>query len=560
MSGEPNYWTNVLKRRISRRKILAGGLGLAGATIVGCNNELSSPTRTSGATTSSGPTPTRVPPTAAPASQIQRGGRLVFNWNADPSNLDPHLGTVGWDYQYETFIYDPIIRNNEKGVPDPNLSLCEKWDFQETTLTFTLRKGVKFHDGTELDAEAAKFNYDRIMDPANKSSGLASFAAVKSVEVVDKYTFKFNMNYPSAPLISSALPNAFGFMVSPTQVKKVGNEQFAKQPIGTGPFMLSEWVPNSHVLLKKNPNYWLKDSTGGQTPYLDEVKIVMVADPLVALAGLQSGDIDITQISPLHIDDLKKNSSFGTLSYIQNPVSVVICNPALPPADDNNFRQAVGWGINPDEINQKIYQGKMKPMLSGFWPSDSPYADPNVTARPKFDLAKAKEFLSKSKYNGAEIPMLTFNIPAVLQSAELAQAQLKAVGINVRLDVRETAQASALWNEGKTYPIYYAMWMKAIDPDNTASYLLYSKGYGNAGKMPNPELDDLIKKGAQTYDVAKRREIYRQINEIMYGQGYAFPYLESVTFVGYNKRVQNYDSPWFSFDFGWRPWLAWIKK
>ena len=557
MNGEPNYWTTVFKRRVTRRGVLVGGLGLAGAAVIGCNTSSTSPTATTGA---GGTVPTNVAPTTAPVSQIQKGGRLIINLGMDPSNLDPQIGTIGYDPSYEYYIYDPLVGLDKNGKPDPTVSLAERWDYQDTILTFYLRKGIKFTDGTDFNADAVKFNIERVLDPANKSAGLARYSVIDKVDVIDTYTVRVTLKQPNAWLTTQGFAGVYGYMVSPTQVKKVGNEQFAKQPVGTGAFMVSEWVPNSYVLFKKNPNYWKKDEAGNQLPYLDEIKAVMVSDPTVVLAGLQSGDIDISGVAATVLDDAKKLPNFDFISVPGGPASVVICNAAMPPTDDLNFRLAVGYAINPDEINQKVYFGRYKLMQAGFWASDSWAFDPNVAARPKFDQAKAKEYLSKAKVPGGTYTMLTYNSPTVMQSAELVQAQLKAVGIDVKLDVRENAQANALWNEGKTFPIFYDTWLKVNEPDNTASYLLASNGYGNAGKVKNDQLDSLIAQGLATYDLNKRKEIYRQVNEIMYGQGYAYPFLESVSWYFYNKKVQNFNSPWYSADYGWRPWLAWIKK
>src|SRR6185503_17400303 len=165
-----------------------------------------------------------------------------------------------------------------------------------------LRKGVKFHDGTDFDAQAVKFNLDRLQDPANNSPVAAQVAEIAGADVVDPLTVRLRLSRPSAPLLS-ALTDRPGFMISPTAAAAAGAD-YAKKPVGTGPFKFGEYVPDGHVSLTRFEGYWEKD-----VPAADSVRYEVRTDEAVRMADLRSGNLDVVDvIPPKDIAGLKTSS------------------------------------------------------------------------------------------------------------------------------------------------------------------------------------------------------------------------------------------------------------
>ena len=196
-------------------------------------------------------------PLALWAQQPKSGGTLRVAWEADITGLDPYIspGVQSWYVAGNLFNSLLTIDSELNYVPD----LAESWEILENSkvYVFHLRKGVKFHDGTDFDAEAVRWNYQRIMDPAEKAFVAPFFAIVDTVEVVDAHTVKFILKHPSMTLLSVMAAERVGFLqMSPAAFKKWGKEEIRLHPVGTGPFKLAKWEQNQIIVLEKNPHYF----------------------------------------------------------------------------------------------------------------------------------------------------------------------------------------------------------------------------------------------------------------------------------------------------------------
>src|SRR4051794_7068237 len=215
--------------------------------------------------------PTEAAKPAASGDAPKKGGMLRIGLSTEAVTMDPHLSGSKIDRQIYHNIYEPLVMLDNKLQIKP--SLAESWTQPDPkTLIFKLRQGVKFHDGTDFDAEAVKFNFDRMQDPATKSVRTGEIANVQNAEVVDKNTVKLNLKKPDAALLATLTDRA-GMIISPAAVKKFGPD-IQRNPVGTGPFQFVEWLKDDHLSAKKFDAYW--DKNAG--PYLDGLRYRPIPD------------------------------------------------------------------------------------------------------------------------------------------------------------------------------------------------------------------------------------------------------------------------------------------
>jgi peptide/nickel transport system substrate-binding protein len=219
------------------------------------------------------------------AQDPQRGGVLRVGLQGDFTTMDPHLSTSAEDRDVYYQLYSPLVGLDAslKIVPE----LAEAWEQPDpVTYLFRLRRGVKFHDGTDLTAEVVKWNFERMLNPASGSIRRSELGNVKAVEVVDPLTVRVTLKEPDAALLAT-LSDRAGMMVSRAAVEKHGPD-FARRPVGTGPFQFVEWVKDDHLSVRRFPGYWKAG-----LPHLDEIVYKPIPDHTVKLTALRTGTLDL---------------------------------------------------------------------------------------------------------------------------------------------------------------------------------------------------------------------------------------------------------------------------
>ena len=252
---------------------------------------------------------------AAPSgAKAAYGGTLTFALENDVSNLDPMLSGLFVDRNIHYAMYDSLVRVDPQGNILP--WLAEKWETSTDgkTVTFHLRQGVKYHDGTAFDGDSVKWNIDRYIQTKG-SLRTADLGSVDNVQVVDASTVKFNLKSAFAPLLGALVDRA-GMMVSKKVVDAMGAD-FTVKPFkaGTGPFILTEAVKNDHYTLEKNPDWWGKDAAGNKLPFLDKITVKPILDADVALTNLRTGQAQV--INRINGKDVPVVKTDPTLTYQQ---------------------------------------------------------------------------------------------------------------------------------------------------------------------------------------------------------------------------------------------------
>ena len=283
---------------------------------------------------------------------------------------------------------------------------------------------MTFHDGSLVDAEAVKFNIDRILDPKTMATPRASLSVIDSVDVIDESTVRFNLKRAWGAGLNM-LAERGGVLSSPAEVERLG-DNYGWQPSGTGPFMVNKVILGTMIHLVRNPNYWAVDEHGNQLPYLDEVTLRVIREPTVMTSALRTGEIDLAYLPPKDVSSFQRDSRFNIELMEGGAVAMVLVfNLGKAPLDNVNLRLAVAHAIDSSKINKAIYFDRNKVADAGMWMQGTWAYEPEPSY-PAFNLDSAKEYLIKGgKPEGFSFTALTNNSPYNIQTASVIREMLK---------------------------------------------------------------------------------------------------------------------------------------
>lgn len=473
----------------------------------------SAPAATTASSSGGSTAPTTAPTQAASAAGTpKKGGTLRAGLNGEIGNLDPLLSGFVSDRQVFYSIYDSLVAidTNLKIIP----ALAEKWETPDPkTYIFSLRKDVKFHDGTDFNADAVKFNIERYLND-KKSRRASEINSIQTVEVMDPYTVKFNLKAPFAPLLANLVDRA-GMMLSPKAVQ-AGGEDFTRKPLGagTGPFKFVEFVVSDHITVERNPTYWKKDASGTQLPYLDKIVWRIITDETVRLTNMKTGDLEATYlIPPKDVASLKNASD---LVYREAPglsFESFEFNTQKEPFNKKELRQAVAELMDRDQINKTVYFGVLQPGFGPIPPSSWAF---DASLKPfTVNVAKAKEYLKAGgKPDGFTFEYLgASGSPLTVQLLQLVKDQVAKAGITMTIQLEDGAKAANDTQAGAFQASGYG-WSGCIDPDGNIYNQIHTGGSLADTKYSNPQVDDLLDKARSTTDQAQRKDLYQQAQKL----------------------------------------------
>src|SRR5215211_8971195 len=260
-------------------------------------------------------------------------GTLYVALDDEPPELDPNLSTAYVDRQVMASLYDKLVDINQQGEIVPMLAKSYEVADDDLAYTFHLREGIKFHDGTEFNAEAVKYNLDRYQEEDSVRS--TEVEPIESVDVVDEYTVRVTLSEPFAPFLA-VLTDRAGIIASPKAIEE-NNGRISKDPVGTGPFKFVERVRGDHITVKKNPDYWREG-----LPKLDKIIYKGITDENVQYQNLQSGELDLIDSIPLvEVSDLQKSGDYQVSIQPGLGYNGIWLNVTRPPFDNEKLRQAV---------------------------------------------------------------------------------------------------------------------------------------------------------------------------------------------------------------------------
>ena len=440
---------------------------------------------------------------------------LTIALNQDPDILDPtlgrtYVGRIVFAAMCEK-LYD--IDESLRITPQLAASLPAITDGGRT-VTIKLRSGVKFNDGTPMNADAVRASLERhrTMKGSNRASELAP---VEAVEVVDPLTLRLRLKAPFSPLLAQLTDRA-GMPVSPAAVKKLG-ENFGTAPVCVGPWQFVERVPQDRIVVERSPHYFDPSQAA-----FDRIIFRIIPDDNVRLANLRSGDIDVMhQVAPTDASAIKKEGRFELsnvtgLGYQglninlhnktgkQNPPADL----GTPLANDPRVREALALSIDREALNQVAWDGLFTPGCTPI-PPVSVYFD-KTRKCPTRDVAKAKKLLADAGLpNGYSFELTVVNNPRERRVAEVIQQMAREAGFNISLRPQEFASALKDDDDGKL-PAFLIGWSGRVDPDGNIHQNQTCKGSLNATLACDERIDALLNKAREVSDVDQRRALYRE--------------------------------------------------
>lgn len=453
------------------------------------------------------PQPTQPPaaapteaPTAVPAETGPvMGGTAVAGLDSDLSTLDPTMSNNATDRHVYHNVFDTLVRLGTDGSMQPGLA--ESWDVSEDgkEYVFHLRQGVKFHDGTDFNAEAAKFNLDRAR--AEGSARAGELRAITDVTVVDDSTLKITLS-DAIPFLWNLADRA-GMMLSPKAVEELG-EEIGRNAVGTGPFKFVEWVQDDHLTLEKNPDYWEEGK-----PYLDQLIFRPIPEGTVRSIELKSGNVDIIEkVPPQDVDSMKTTEGVEMLVKPGLGYAYVFLNGAKPPLDNLNARKALAYAIDRTQLAELATFGTGLPGVSPIPPSSWAY-NPDYKGIP-YDPEKAKEFLTEAGMpDGFSFQLIIPPWEEFITSAQVMVEQWAAVGIKAEIVQMElTALLDKLFAED--YQAIYIDYSGRVDPDPNLWGHTGCDAGNNFSGVCNEEANKLLVEARTTVDQEKRKQLYFQ--------------------------------------------------
>ncbi len=462
-------------------------------SLVGCGGEKSTPDITT--TTQAAKEPKTS--TAAPKS----GGILYWGVASKAVNIgSPAYMGMPADATFQKPALERLL-DSESGKYVPRLA--EKWEIDPNGkyITFYIRKGIKFHDGTDLNAEAVKYNLDTAIKGDN-----TSLRSITSVDVIDPYTVRCNMNQWDWVIMNSLVISSVGPIVSPTALKKYPKEEILFKPVGTGPFKLKSYVRDTSLTYERNPDYWQKG-----LPYPDGIEFRIYADTTTALLALKAGEIQRLAITVQDIKDLKA-AGFNVIDYIGEVTALLPDGKnADSPFSNIKVRQAVSYAVNRDMLAKSLGQGYYKATQQPF-PDESWAYNPDIVGT-SYDPAKAKQLLNEAGYpNGFKTKLI---VPSSTDMEIAIQDMLKGIGIIAEIQEvtapKMMEMATKGWNNGMLVGSILT-WGGHSDPIQ-GLYINYLGGVNRVSVYIPDSMKQVFSQARSTTDTAACKSLTKQLTK-----------------------------------------------
>lgn len=482
----------------------------------------------------------------------QPKGRLVIAQGGDPSTLDPHMHAENYTFAVIRHTFDHLIR---RFVKDGKLAhepeLATSWTaLNSTTWEFKLRRGVKFHNGEDFNAEAVKFSIERVLNPAQKARWRWAFSEIERVDIVDDFTVRIITKKPFPTLITNL---AFTMpIVPPRYVREKGDAYVATHPVGTGPFKFVRWTKDEEIVLEANEGYWRG------APKAKTVVFKPIPEESTRVAALLSGQVDIARGVPPSLVRQIEESPRAKVLKVPSALNIHIVLDTLKegPLKDKRIRQAINYGVDKEGLIKNILEGHgfplggpLTPVMFGYDPGVKPYS---------YDPERAKRLLAEAGYPQGF--SLTLNVPSgrYLKDKELAEAiagQLEKVGIRLQVVVHEWGTYVTKWPDG-VVPMYMLGWAGTWDADGILSPLFLSGQ--RFSRWANPEFDRLVEAARSTLDQSERLRLYSQASALAHEEAPWLFLLHGMDIYGVNRAVMDWEP---TSDEGTSTWMfkAWKK-
>ncbi|MHB8430431.1 MAG: ABC transporter substrate-binding protein [Acidimicrobiales bacterium] len=528
---------------ISRRAFLSRGAAVGGAAVLGVGGATALAGCSNSSTASNQPPATSGSSPGVGQGAPRQGGSATVGTLAEIDGFYPPLNH--WDtngFLYANTVYDPLMAIAADGSIQPYLAQSITPNATYDVWTMKLRPGVTFHDGSALTSSVVKSNFAALLaSPLTK----VPVEVITSVDTPDSMTVVYNLSGPR-PTFPAGLTTQVGYVVAQAMIDATNSGQ-TPNPIGTGPFVYSQWQPNNFFTATKNPHYWR-----GGYPYLDQITYKPIPNGTQRAATLQSGGVDlILMTDPSIMSQFAANSAYQMVDslkgdLIEPTVAFIMLNCAAPPTSDLGIRQALAKSMDQAQI-LKIFGGGSsytKP-ASGLFLPGSPYY--SKTSYPAYDLAGAKALVKqyKAQHGTPALQLSTIPDPRYVQVVQVIQQMWNQAGFDVSIKTVEQATIITDFITGQ-FEAVTSYQFGAIDPNlnyvwfSTTTVAPLGKIGLNFARNSDPQLEAAMRLGRSTSSLAQRIKAWQAVNERL---AVDLPYLWLAQFpialVG-DRRIQNF--------------------
>ncbi|MGC1246740.1 MAG: ABC transporter substrate-binding protein [Spirulinaceae cyanobacterium] len=493
-----------------------------------------------------------------------QSGVLIYASGGQPVNLEPGNVTDGNSLIVQQQIYNRLLET-KPGTAESIPALATSWESSEDgkTWTFKLREGVKFHDETDFNADAVKFNVERWWDAdhpygfrdagknyeiwGNLFGGFRGDAEslLQEIKVVDDYTIQFILQQPFAAFPAAIGSGYFG-IASPTAIQKAAEKYGTpnSQAVGTGAFKFAEWRTGDRIILTNNSDYWQPD-----LPKTEQLVFRFITDPAARLAELRAGGVDFTvDLSPDQREEIEEDANLEAIVRPSFNVGYLALNPSYEPLAKLEVRQAIAAAINRPAIVEAFW-GELATSDPHFTPPALDWSQNQELADYQYDPEKAQKLLAEAGYEeGFDLDLWYMPVsrpyyPSPKAIAEAFAADLSAVGIKVNLQTKDWA---AYLEDRRKVPGFQAFMLGWTgdygDPDNFYYAHFSPAATADLGGWQNETLLELLEKGRQEQQKEARGKIYAKIDKLVAEEKVRIPIVHSQPLLAKRKNIQ-----------GWQP-------
>ncbi|MDS9473326.1 ABC transporter substrate-binding protein [Sporosarcina pasteurii] len=480
------------------------------------------------------------------------GETLVFGRGGDSTSLDPSRTTEGETFKVTINLFETLLTFEDEGTAvEPGLA--KSWEPSEDGLTYTfeLQEGVKFHDGTDFNAEAVVKNFERwASGDAEKfpyyNSMFGGFEGdeghvIESVTAEGEHTVVIKLTRPQAPFLKNLAMDMFA-IASPTAIEEQGDDDFERNPVGTGPFKFVEWKPNDSITIERFDDYWQEDF-----PKLEKVIFRSIPDNAARLNALMAGEIDLADgINPSDGASIEGNPDLQLFERPSMNVGYLGLTVTREPFDNKLVRQAMNHAIDKQSIIDAFFEGRADIAVNPMPPSVSGYND--EIEGYEYNPEKAKELLEEAGYgDGFEMELWAMPVPRPYMPdgekvAEVIQKNLADIGITAKIVSHEWATYLELASKGDADAFMLGWTGDNGDPDNFLYVLLDEDNIGsnNYTYFKNDETHELFIEAQTEVDEEKRIELYKKAQEILHEEAPWVPLAHSIPLLAGSKDITGF--------------------
>lgn len=455
---------------------------------------------------------------------------IVVSQGSKPKSLDPNMYNEIPALTVTEQIFNTLLRVDENGNIVPELA--ESYEYvTPTELVIKLKQGVKFHNGDVLTSKDVVFSINRMLD---KPASRIMIDAISKVEAIDEYTVKLTLSKPSSPLLFGLAHPLTAILNEKDTLAK--NDVIATDPMGTGPYKFVEWGSGEKIELVAFDDYF------EGRPKIDALTYRAITENSSRLAALETGEIDIAyNMDAIDSGAISQNEDLQLISQPTTSTEYITFNTTKAPFDNKDFRKAVNYALNKQSMSDSIFMGKARPANSIINPNVFGHSD-TVEGYP-YNVEKAKEYLAKSGVKDTSFTLFVNDSTTRLQLAQIIQANLKEIGIDMKIETLEWGAYLQRTAQGE-HQAFLGGWVSGTsDADIVLFPLLHSSSHGGAGNRAfytNKEFDKIVDEARLVSSPEERKALFLKAQDILQEEAPLGILLYKNENIGLNKKVKGF--------------------